>query len=243
MIILDLILIFSLFAFALVLGIKHSFDADHLVAVSSLLTRSPTIKNTASLSISWALGHMVTASIITIILFTFKETLFKDFLANLDILVPLMLIVIAILTIAFEFDLIHFHKHKHTSHGTNIEKEHSHVHTHILGSKRRDHTAMIGIGFIHGIASNDELLLLLTLTFGFQDLVGILIGVLVFTLGVIIGMVGYAISINFPIRKWGTKKVSRTVNLSIAGISMFYAIWLLIGIDGLNIFELFGINL
>ncbi|MHA1991317.1 MAG: hypothetical protein ACW98A_10175 [Candidatus Hodarchaeales archaeon] len=239
----DVLLTFSLFAFALILGIKHSFDADHLVAVSSLLTRSPTIKNTTGLSISWALGHMATASIITIILFTFKETLFKDFLANLDILVPVMLIFIAILTIAFEFNLIHFHRHKHTDNDTNIEKEHTHIHTHILGSKRKDHSAMIGIGFIHGIASNDELLLLLTLTFGFQDLTGILMGVGVFTLGVIIGMIAYAISINYPIQKWGTKRVTRTVNLSIAGISMFYAIWLLAGIDGLNIFEMFSLNL
>ena len=201
------------------------------------------MKNTVGLSITWAIGHMATASIITIILFTFKETLFKDFLANLDILVPLMLIFIAILTIAFEFDLIHIHKHKHADVETGFEKEHTHIHSHVLGSSRKDHGAMIGIGFIHGIASNDELLVLLTLTFGIQDLIGILIGVCIFTIGVIIGMVTYALSINYPIKRWGTKKVTRTVNLSIAGLSLFYAFWLLAGIDGLNIFELLGINL
>ena len=236
----DLILTTSLFIFALFLGIKHSFDADHLVAVSSLLTRSPTIRNTAGLSFSWAIGHMATASIITIILYTFKETLFKDFLANLDILVPAMLIVIALLTIAFEFNIIHIHRHKHADTNSNIEKEHSHIHSHILGSTKRDHGAMVGIGFIHGIASNDELLLLLTLTLGFQELLGILLGVGIFTIGVIIGMIGYAISINYPIQKWGTKRVTRVVNLSIAGVSIFYAFWLLAGIDGLNIFEIFG---
>ncbi|OLS27098.1 MAG: hypothetical protein HeimC3_05650 [Candidatus Heimdallarchaeota archaeon LC_3] len=236
----DLVLTLSLFAFALILGIKHSFDADHLVAVSGLLTRSPNIRRSSMLSLSWALGHMVTASIITIILFTFKETLFKDFLANLDILVPVMLIVIAILTLAFEFDLIHIHRHKHKIQDSNIEKEHTHVHSHILGSKRKDHGAMVGIGFIHGIASNDELLILLTLTIGMQDLTGILVGVGIFTIGVIIGMIAFGISVNYPIQKWGTKRVTRTVNVSIASLSIFYAIWLLAGIDGLNIFELFG---
>ena len=240
MIIVDLVFIISLFAFALILGIKHSFDADHLVAVSGLLTRSPTIRRTSMLSLSWALGHMVTASIITIILFTFKETLFKDFLANLDILVPIMLIVIAILTLAFEFNLIHIHKHKHEDQSSIITKEHTHVHTHILGSNKRDHSSMVGIGIIHGIASNDELLVLLTLTIGFQDLLGVLLGVGVFTIGVIIGMVAFGISINFPVQKWGTKRVTRTINVSIASLSIFYAIWLLAGIDGLNILELFG---
>ena len=159
----DLILTLSLFALALILGIKHSFDADHLVAVSSILTKAPNLKRTSALSITWAIGHMITASILTIILFTFKDTFFKEFFSNFDILVPAMLIFIAIVTLAFEFDLIHRHKHVHKDPETNIEREHTHVHTHILGSSRKDHGAMIGIGFIHGIASNDELLVLFTL--------------------------------------------------------------------------------
>lgn len=234
----DILLTLSLFALALILGIKHSFDADHLVAVSSLLTKSPNLKRTSFLSITWAIGHMITATILTIILFTFKDTLFKTFFSNFDILVPLMLIFIAIVTLAFEFDLIHRHKHTHTHPNTLVEKEHTHVHSHILGSNRKDHSAMVGIGFIHGIASNDELLVLFTLTFGLEDLFTILLGVFIFSIGVIIGMIGYGLSVNYPMQKWGTKKVSRVVNLTIASLSLLYAGWLLAGLNGLNLFEL-----
>ena len=239
----DLILTLSLFSLALILGIKHSFDADHLVAVSSILTKAPSIKRTSALSVTWAIGHMITATILTIILFTFKDTLFKEFFSNFDILVPLMLIFIAVATLAYEFDLIHRHKHVHRDPETHIEKEHTHVHTHILGSNRKDHGAMIGIGFIHGIASNDELLVLFTLTFGLNDLTTILIGVFIFSIGVVAGMIGYGISVNYPVQKWGTKKVTRTVNVTIATLSLFYAGWLLVGLEGLNLFQIFSIHL
>ena len=105
--------LFPLYALAFLLGIKHSVDVDHLVAVSSLLTRSPTLKITVSLSIAWALGHMVTATIITYILFIFSDTLLRPLLGKFELIVAFMLIVIAVLTLAWEFDIIKIGKHSH----------------------------------------------------------------------------------------------------------------------------------
>ncbi|MFW9906127.1 MAG: sulfite exporter TauE/SafE family protein [Candidatus Thorarchaeota archaeon] len=231
------ILTVGLLIFAILLGIKHSFDADHLVAVSAMLTNSQT-RRTTTLSVSWALGHMITASMLTIILYTFRESILKVFLNNLEILVPIMLIFIALFTFAWEFDLLHYHRHKHLQENMNQEKEHSHLHLH--GTSKKDHGAMVGIGIIHGIASNDELLLLFTLTIGIEELSGILLGVFFFTIGVILGMVVYGLSINYPIQKWGQKRVTRIVNVTIASVSIFYAVWLLLGLEGLNVFEVIG---
>lgn len=228
------ILTVGLLIFAIFLGIKHSFDADHLVAVSGMLTNSQT-RRTTTLSISWALGHMITASILTIILYTFRESILKAFLDNLEILVPIMLIVIAFFTLAWEFDLIHYHRHKH--HHENLDQEKEHAHLHLHGISKKEHGAMVGIGIIHGLASNDELLLLFTLTIGIEELSGILLGVVFFTIGVILGMVAYGLSINYPVQKWGQKRVTRVVNVTIASISIMYAIWLLLGLEGLNVFE------
>ncbi|MCE7736777.1 MAG: hypothetical protein GPJ54_17980 [Candidatus Heimdallarchaeota archaeon] len=103
----------ALYLVAFILGIKHSLDADHVVAISSILLRAPTLKKTFSLSISWALGHMLTASIITFILFTFREVVLDKFLGSFEIIVAVMLIIIALLTIAWEFNIISFGKHSH----------------------------------------------------------------------------------------------------------------------------------
>ncbi len=102
-----------LYIIAFLLGIKHSLDADHVVAISSILLRSPTIKRTITLAAAWALGHMITASIITFILFTFKEAILAPLLDNFEIIVAIMLIIIAILTILWELDIITIGKKHH----------------------------------------------------------------------------------------------------------------------------------
>ena len=43
---------------ALVLGFKHSYDADHLVAVSNLITRSGSVRKTSLMSVAWAAGQI-----------------------------------------------------------------------------------------------------------------------------------------------------------------------------------------
>ena len=103
----------GLFSIAFILGIKHSMDADHIVAISSIILRSPSLKNSITLSISWALGHMLTASIITFILFGLKETVLELVLSNFEVIVGVMLILIALLTLAWEFDIISWGKHSH----------------------------------------------------------------------------------------------------------------------------------
>lgn len=227
----------GLWFFAFLLGIKHSFDADHLVAVSSFLTNASSTKRSTTLSVSWALGHMATASILTIILFTFKETILKEILSSMEYLVAFMLIAIAVLTLAWEFDILHFHRHEHKHEKVPEQPEgHSHVHFHL--PRMNQHGSMVGIGFIHGIASNDELLLLFTLTLGISDLFGILIGVFFFTIGVILGMVIYGMIINIPNQKYGQKRVSRVVNTTIASLTLVYGFYLLLGLEGLNVFEI-----
>ena len=265
---------FLILGLAILLGIKHSFDADHLMAVSSLLMNSESRKHTVTMSISWSLGHMATASILTLILFIFRETLLKDLLDNMEYLVGIMLIVIGLVTLAVEFNLFSFHKHTHTkSDQISSEKENTegqegadpktvvtHAHTHIHTKKsfigdeqkshhththqhvaqpKKTHGIMIGIGVIQGIASNDELLLLLTLTLGIQQLPILLLSVVMFSMGVVIGMIVYGLTIHYPMEKWGKEKVSRIGNVLLASLSIFYAVWIFLGKEGLNIFNIF----
>lgn len=103
----------TIYLIALILGIKHSLDADHVVAISSILLRAPTLKKSLTLSISWALGHMLTASIITFLLYTFKEAFLEKLLGSFEFIVAIMLIIIAVVTILWEFDIIKFGKHSH----------------------------------------------------------------------------------------------------------------------------------
>ncbi len=245
---------FGLLGLTLLLGIKHSLDADHVVAISSIITRSPSLKNTLKLSFSWAIGHMVTAGIITFILFTFKEEILVNYLANFEALVAIMLILIGVLTILWEFDVIKWGKHTHghihyKDEGIEVHPEdhlHSHEddveeleHVHVFVAKR-EHQAIFGIGIIHGLASNDELLLLFTLTLGINNFLFIFIGLLIFSFGVVLGMSFFGTAINSISIKTRREKIIRIMNISIALIAIGYAVYTISGGDTINLLPFIG---
>ena len=215
---------------ALALGFKHSYDADHLVAVSNLLTRSKSLRKTAWMSVSWAAGHMLTATIITVLLYELRETLLKDFLHNFELAVAVMLVAIGVFGLLVEFGFIHRHVHRHESE--------EHVHTHIHPHGEPAQRAMFGIGVVHGLASNDELLTLLFASLSVTSLAGLLGGVGVFSAGVVIGMIVFGIGVSYPISRWGSSRVRRVINVAAAVLSIVYAGYLFLGFEGFNLIPL-----
>src|SRR6266566_5111699 len=199
---------------ALALGFKHSYDADHLVAVSNLLTRSKSLRKTTLMSVSWAAGHMITATIVTVLLYEFRATVLQGVLANLELAIAVMLVVIGVVGLLVEFGLIHRHGHRHED---------------------PQHRTMFGIGIVHGLASNDELLILFVASLSVTSLVGLLGGVGVFSLGVVAGMIVFGIGVSYPVARWGTGRVRRAVSIAAALLSIFYAALLFLGFEGVNL--------
>src|SRR5512145_1505669 len=48
----------------LLLGIKHAMDADHLVAVATLVTRQQSLAQSMRQGIAWGMGHSVTLLVV-----------------------------------------------------------------------------------------------------------------------------------------------------------------------------------
>ena len=217
---------------ALALGFKHSYDADHLVAVSNLITRSGSVRKASLMSVSWAAGHMLTAAIITVLLYTFGRALLSDFLGHVELLVAVMLLVIGMVGLLWEFNLFHVHEHWHGL------VQHRHFHTWLHGhlTKHGEHKTMFSIGIVHGIASNDELLYLLVVALSVATLGGLLLGVAVFSIGVVAGMILFSIGMNYPILRWGSGSMRRVVNTVVAILSIVYAVLLFTGFGGFNPF-------
>lgn len=220
---------------ALALGFKHSYDADHLVAVSNFLTRSRSLRRTTLMSLSWAIGHMLTATAITVVLFAFRATILQGFLEYLEFAVAVMLVVIGILGLLIEFRVIHRHAHRHAT------EEHDHAHVHL--GQTRDHQAMFGIGVVHGLASNDELLVLLVASLSVASLEALVGGVALFSLGVVAGMVTFGLGVTIPVRRWGTERVRRAINVGAAVLSIAYAAYLFLGFETPNLIPSVNISL
>lgn len=216
---------------ALALGFKHSYDPDHLLAVSNLIVRSHSVRKTGLMSASWAIGHMTTAAILTILLYTF-QALFSGFLEHMEVLVAVMLVLIGVTGLLWEFNVFHVHEHWHGL------AQHRHIHSWFHGhlTSHSEHKTMFSIGIVQGIASNDEILVLFVVALGVATLGGILIGVAVFSLGVVAGMIVFAVGLNYPIVRWGSRRVRRVVNTVVAVFSIIYAVLLFAGFGEFNPF-------
>lgn len=215
---------------ALALGLKHSYDADHLIAVSNLIARSRSVRKAGLMSISWAIGHMATAAIVTVLLYTLGRTILAGVLDQMELLVAAMLVLLGVLGLLWEFNVFHVHEHWH-----GLAK-HTHLHSWLHGhpAKHSEHRTMFSIGIVHGIASNDELLWLLLGALTVAALGDLLLGVAVFSLGVVAGMILFAVGLNYPILRWGNERVRRVVNIGVAVLSIAYAALLFAGFEGFN---------
>lgn len=208
------IALFGFLGLGLLLGLKHAFDPDHLIVVSHFLSKMTSFKSAIKAGFSWALGHMLTASVITVILFTFKATLFSAVLVHFEKIVGGVLIILGIVSLKSFFE---FHAHAHP-HGPLV---HSHPHVHAKNENEDHvHKHIFGIGILHGLASNNELLILLTASIGITSLGGVLLGLASFSLGVVLGMVGFSCLFLAPILKINHDKLRRSVALLSGTVSV-----------------------
>jgi hypothetical protein len=183
---------------------------------------------------------MATAAILTIVLFTLATQVesITGLLAQLELAVAVMLIAIGAVGILFGVPIPHEHTHQHG------EKTHSHFHIHrpggigLFASKTHFHHPLFGVGIIHGLASNDELIAIFVAGLGIGSLELLLGGVAVFTIGVVIGMTLFGVAVSYPMFKYGMRKVRLAVNIIAGSLSIVYGVMIIAGLGGFNPFNL-----
>jgi hypothetical protein len=142
-----------------------------------------------------------------------------------------MLLVVGLLALGVEARRLHLHRHRHDVQGA----EHAHFHVHLKPGHR--HGAMAGIGVIHGLASNDELLVVLLVGLGANSWWQVLFGIALFSLGVLAGMVVYAASVQLVDQRIGGARTATFLNVGFATMSIVYAVYLLLGGEGFNLLD------
>lgn len=205
---------------ALLLGLKHSFDPDHLLAVSNFLARpGGSVRRTLGLTTRWTAGHLAGAAVVTAALYIWRDSVIGLIAGRMDLAVGLMLISFGALAV---YQSMHSHAH---SHGGRV---HTHPHGH-GGGRASDHSHLhiFGIGVLQGLASNDELLLLLTVFLGLSDLAQMAAGVAVFSAGVFLGMNLFGFVFTVPAVSRRGPGISDAVNLAVGAASVAFGAWML----------------
>ena len=83
----------------LVLGIRHSTDPDHVVAISTIVTKQRSIRGAALIGTLWGLGHTITIFIVGCLIILFGVVIPPRIGLSMEFSVALMLILLGVLNL------------------------------------------------------------------------------------------------------------------------------------------------
>src|SRR4051812_41372329 len=106
-----------------VLGLKHATDADHIVAVTTLLGKERRVLRSCWIGAFWGFGHTLSLMIAGLFVLLLKLPISAATAIWLETAVAVMLVVLGGRAL-----LQSFHKHEHV-HGASV-----HTHWHLEGS-------------------------------------------------------------------------------------------------------------
>jgi ABC-type nickel/cobalt efflux system permease component RcnA len=152
---------------ALLLGLRHAADPDHLAAVSTLLLNQEEngSRRAARLGLAWGLGHATTLLVFGLPVVWFSAYLPEAAQRGAEVLIGGLIVGLAVrLLVRWRRGHFHVHLHRHGSirhiHGHTHRDfhddgehptQHTHAHTERLG---RSPAASFGIGLVHGMGGS-----------------------------------------------------------------------------------------
>ena len=83
----------------LILGMRHSTDADHVVAISTIVTKQKSIRGAAVIGAVWGIGHTITIFIVGAMIILFKVEIPARVGLSMEFCVALMLVLLGILNL------------------------------------------------------------------------------------------------------------------------------------------------
>jgi high-affinity nickel-transport protein len=91
--------LFLTFITSLMLGMRHATDPDHIVAVTTIVSRERSVAKAASLGALWGVGHTITLLLVGGAIIAFKIAFNARLGLSLELCVAVMLIVLGLLNL------------------------------------------------------------------------------------------------------------------------------------------------
>ena len=191
---------FTVLGLGFLLGLKHATEADHLAAVSTIVTTRRRLFSSAIVGGLWGLGHTISlvAAGIFVLLLDFEISEKIERMLEFGVGVMLVLLGLNVLQKIVRGGTLHFHSHEHGG------REHVHPHLHEPGKADKPNThhglsfspRAVIIGMVHGLAGSAALMLLVIPTIDSRPL-GLLY-IVIFGIGSIGGMMLMSFLVGLP---------------------------------------------
>jgi high-affinity nickel permease len=138
-------------AVAVLLGLRHATDPDHLAAVSTLVAngRDRAARRAGELGLAWGLGHGLTLFAFGLPILLLDSYLPERAQQGAETAIAVVIVYLAV-RLLVRWRRGAFHEHVHT-HG---DVDHSHVHVGHSHRHARGRLGAFGIGLVHGMGGS-----------------------------------------------------------------------------------------
>jgi len=90
----------SLAGIGLLLGMRHSTDSDHVIAVSTIVTRRGSMRDSAAVGALWGLGHTLTIFLVGTAIILFHVVISPRLGLSMELTVAIMLVLLGVLNLS-----------------------------------------------------------------------------------------------------------------------------------------------
>lgn len=183
--------IFSILGIGLLLGFEHSLDADHVVAIATISSKSSSWKKALAVGAYWGIGHTAILLLVGSIILNVKTEIPRQLGEILEGIVGFMLIFLGIKNLmGYKNEMLHAHGEKAHIHTQKMNDHHERNHP-----QHPEHFSF-WIGAIHGLAGSAVLTLIILTTIQ-SKILGI-VYITIFGLGSILGMATTSLILQIP---------------------------------------------
>jgi high-affinity nickel permease len=185
------------------LGLKHAVEADHLAAVSTIVTERRSVWSASFVGGIWGIGHTLSLLLAALAIISLRIRISERVAQSLELCVAVMLVLLGanVVRKVLSGSVVHMHAHRHGSH------QHVHLHMHSdrdsIGSNAAHHDLRfiarpLVVGMVHGLAGSAALMLIVLSTI--SSTVLSLLYIVLFGIGSVGGMMLMSACMSLPFR-------------------------------------------
>jgi len=227
-------------AIALLLGLRHASDPDHLVAVSSLVAveRERPVRRASGIAFAWGLGHGTTVVALGLPVILFSRSIPSGIQAAAEVVVGLVIVLLALRVLRlWRANGVHVHEHAHS--GMTHRHLHRHDHAHAGDHLRRrtparhghDHVTVglrsplqsYGLGVVHGVGGSAAVTVLLLASIPSSP--EAIAALVLFAVGTGISMAVLSVGFAFALARGGARHRLDVALPLLAATSLLFGAW------------------
>ena len=254
-----MVTLLSIIALGFFLGMRHATDPDHVIAVTTIVSRQRSIRQAALIGALWGLGHTITILLVGSAIILFGLVIPPRIGLTMELSVGLMLILLGVLNLSGILRRItetvtplqpSQHSHSH-GHGDYV---HSHPHSHSPEKHGHAENATpvgwmdrtfgrlglyqivrpLAVGIVHGLAGSAAVALLVLTTIRVPTWA--VVYLLVFGIGTVAGMmlITAAIAIPFTFSESRFSHLNRGLGLFSGVLSLAFGLFIVYQMGFIN---------